>query len=449
MSLLVTASLLLVTNLALMQNAPAGQADLVARAHRLVAAMAADDFGTVEAQFDDKMAAALPPGRLAATWHTLLTQVGAYKSCAKDSRVRAIADKQMVITACAFDRASIDVQFAFDPQGKISGLALRPAAPPATAYTLPAYATPASYTEEEVTIGSGEWALPGTLDMPNGQGPFPLVVLVHGSGPGDRDESVGAEKPFRDLGAGLASRGVAVLRYDKRTKVYGAKLASAPGSLTVKEETVDDALEAVKTARSRANIDPARIFVLGHSLGGMLIPRIAARDARLAGVIVMAGAARPLEQAIVEQLRYLAQADGAISPAEQQAIDEASARATEIEALKPEDAKSGRMIANAPASYWLDLRGYDAPEAAKAVTQPMLILQGERDYQLTPAEFARWKDALQGRPGVTFHSYPALNHLFIAGSGRSVPAEYEVPGHVDEAVVRDIAGWITATGRPQ
>jgi fermentation-respiration switch protein FrsA (DUF1100 family) len=443
MASFITAGLLLVTNLALLQTAPPAQKDEIGHARELIAAMTAKDFGRIEAQFDDKMKAALPPGRLALMWETLLAQAGGYKSCAKDSRVRVIGDKQMVITTCAFERASLDFQFAFDPASRLSGMAMRPAAAPEVPYTLPSYATPTSYTESGLTVGSGEWALPATLDMPAGTGPFPLVVLVHGSGPGDRDETVGAEKPFRDLGVGLASRGIAVLRYDKRTKVYPQKLAADLRSFTVKQETIDDALEAVVTARSQPKIDPSRIFVLGHSLGGMLIPRIAGGDARLAGVIVMAGAARPMQQAIVEQLRYIAMADGTVGPAEQSGIDEASANAKAIDALTPADAASGRMIANAPASYWLDLRGYDPPAAAKAVAQPMLILQGERDYQVTMDEFAKWKAALAGKSNVTFHTYPALDHLFIAGTGKSVPAEYEVPGHVDEAVVNDVAAWIS------
>jgi hypothetical protein len=266
-------------------------------------------------------------------------------------------------------------------------------------------------------------------------------VLVHGSGPNDRDETILGNKPFRDLALGLASRGIAVLRYDKRSLVYPGKL-QATEDFTVKQEVIDDALAAVQTLRAQPRIVPARVFVLGHSLGGMLIPRIAAGDSSVAGVIVMAGAARPIEQAILEQTQYLALADGRITPEEQKQIDDAKTLVETVRALTPEDAKSPKAIFGARASYWLDLRGYDAPAAAKHVTQPMLVLQGERDYQVTMDEFARWKSALAGKPQVTFHSYPALNHLFVSGTGMSLPSEYETAGHVDEAVVRDIAEWI-------
>ncbi len=419
------------------------QVDAAAKARAVVTAFTTGDFAAIEAQFTDQMKAALPPGRLAASWATLVTQVGAFKVCSSPGPVRAIADKQMVITPCEFERAKIDLQVAFDSNGRISGLALRPAATPAAPYTPPSYVNASAFKEEDLTIGSPEWLLPATLAMPVGTGPFPVVILVHGSGPNDRDETIGPNRPFKDLALGLASRGVAVLRYDKRTKVHGAK-AAALTSLTVKDEVVDDVGEAIKSVRAHERIDPSRVFVLGHSLGGMLIPRIAAANPSIAGVVVMAGAARPLEQAIVEQTRYIANVDGTISPEEQAQIDTTAKTAEAIKALTAPDAAAGTMVMGAPASYWLDLRGYDPPAAAAALKTRMLVLQGERDYQVTMAEFARWKATLGSRPDVTFHSYPGLNHLFIAGSGKITPAEYSVPGAVAEEVVRDIADYVLA-----
>ena len=413
--------------------------DPVSHAQAVLAALGGRDFAKVESQFTERMKAALPNG-LEPSWTTVTTQVGALKSCGT-THVQEMANMHVTVTLCEFDHARLDAQITFDRQGKIAGLLFRPPTAPAAPYSPPAYAAPASYTESEVTVGSGEWTLPASLTMPVGAGPFPALVLVHGSGPNDRDETILGNKPFKDLALGLASRGIAVLRYDKRSKVYPARIAGT-ADFTVKQEVVDDALAAVKTLRVQPRIDPARVFVLGHSLGGMLIPRIAAGDASLAGVIVMAGAARPIEQAILEQTEYIAKADGKVTPEEQTQIDAARKLVDTVRALTPEDAKNPQPIFGAPASYWLDLRGYDPPTAAKHVTQRMLILQGERDYQVTMDEFGRWKSALAGKPNVTFHSYAALNHLFVVGTGKSLPAEYEIGGHVDEAVVRDIADWI-------
>ena len=437
MPLLVTAGLVFVT---FSQVAPAPAPDQRPHAAAVVAAISAKEFAKVEEQFDEKMKAALPPGRLGLTWEALLVQLGPLKACGGDVRVVAIADKQMVITPCEFERGKLDLQVAFDTGSHISGLALRPAAA-AAPYTPPSYVTASAYAENDITVGSGEWALPATLTLPAGAGPFPAVVLVHGSGPNDRDETIGPNRPFKDLALGLASRGVAVLRYEKRTRVYGAKMATLEG-MTVKDEVVEDAVAAAALLRAQPRIDPARVFVLGHSLGGMLVPRIAAADPKLAGAIVMAGAARPLEQAILEQTKYLANADGAVTPEEQKQIDGTAVLADAIRALTPADAAAGKSVFNVPASYWLDLRGYDPPAAAAALALPLLVLQGERDYQVTLEEFGRWKAALAARRNVTFHSYPALNHLFIAGTGKSLPAEYNQPSHVAQDVVDDLAAWI-------
>ena len=413
--------------------------DPATRAQAVLVALGQHDFAKVESQFNDKMRAALPNG-LEPSWTAVTKQAGPLKSCGP-ARVQAMANLQVTVMLCEFEHAKLDAQVVFDRDGKIAGLFFRPPAVPAAPYSPPSYANPLSYTEEDVMVGSGEWHLPGTLVMPAGPGPFPAVVLVHGSGPNDRDETILANKPFKDLALGLASRGVAVLRYDKRSLVYRGKLQTTE-DFTVRQEVIDDAIEAVKTLRASPKIDPRRVFVLGHSLGGMLIPRIAAVDSSLAGVIVMAGPARSIEQAILEQTEYIAMADGKITPEEQTQIDEAKKLVEAVRALTPEDAKSPTPIFGARASYWLDLRGYDAPSAARSVKPPMLVLQGERDYQVTMDEFAKWKAALSDKPTVTFRSYSALNHLFIAGAGKSLPAEYQIAGHVDEAVVRDIADWI-------
>jgi dienelactone hydrolase len=314
-------------------------------------------------------------------------------------------------------------------------------APKPAEYHWPAYVT--SFHEEKVTVGAGtEWALPATLTLPLGAGPFPAVVLVHGSGPNDRDETVGPNKPFKDLALGLAAQGIAVLRYDKRTRVYSDKLA-ALANFTVKEETIDDARAAVTLLRYTPQIDPQKIFVLGHSLGGMLVPRIglAAYD-HIAGFIIFAGATRPLEDEMVRQYEYIYGLHGQITTQEQAEMADYKRQAARIKQLTPADAGSKELLLFAPPTYWLDLRGYFPPKAALRLKQPMLILQGERDYNVTMPAFHDWQRVLAGRTNVTFKSYPKLDHLFLEGTGPASDADYARPRNIPKYVIDDIAAWI-------
>ncbi|HEX6162603.1 MAG TPA: alpha/beta fold hydrolase [Vicinamibacterales bacterium] len=416
------------------------EATLIARGQDVVARLVSGDVEPLLPSFTEKMQAAANANFLRRLIPGLIAQLGPFKS-QTGARFEQQGVMRVVLVSCAFERGNVEIRVAFDPKDRIGGLGVPPPAP-AVPYTTATYVTPALFRDDAITVDAGGWPLPGVLSMPAGEGPFPGVVLVHGSGPNDRDETVGSNKPFRDLAEGLASRGIAVLRYDKRTRAHAANVASL-SAFTVKEEVVDDAVAAVKKLRDTRGIRPDRVFVLGHSLGAMLAPRIAAADNTIAGLIIMAAPARPLEQAIVDQTRYLALLDGSISPEEQQAIDGALKLAADVAALKPDDPPITSTTISAPASYWLDLRGYDAPAAAARLTLPMLVLQGARDYQVTMEDFAAWRRAVGSRDNVTVKSYPALNHLFIAGSGASTPAEYLRAGHVDAAVVLDIAAWIT------
>jgi dienelactone hydrolase len=403
----------------------------------LIDRLAKGDFQAAASPFDEAMRAAAPPDKLFEVWTALQKQIGPYKRRA-GVRTEKQGTYTVVFVTAEFERSTVDFKVAIDNGGKVGGFFVLPPQTAGSEYLPPAYVTKNAFQESDVTIdagGSGEWALPGTLAMPVGAGPFPAVVLVQGSGPNDRDETVEGNKPFRDLAWGLASRGIAVLRYEKRTRQYGAKVGSVK-DFTVRQETIDDAVAAAGLLRHTPGIDPRRVFVLGHSLGGVLIPRIGQRDPQLAGLIVMAGAARPIEDLILEQVSYIAAADGTVTDDEKKQIESLRGEVAKVKALKPGDTGSAL---GAPASYWLDLRGYDPPEAAKALKQPLLILQGERDYQVTPDNLAAWKKAV---PGATFKTYPKLNHLFIEGEGKSTPAEYEKPGHVSAAVIEDIAGWI-------
>jgi dienelactone hydrolase len=345
------------------------------------------------------------------------------------------AQQAMTTVVIPVDYAPVSLNFTvtFNAEGRVAGLLMQPRQAEVK-WTLPAYAKSDQYTEREVTVGSDDWKLPATLTLPKGTTPVPALVLVHGSGPNDRDETVGQHKVFKDLATGLASQGIAVLRYDKRTKVHGARMGD---KLTMNEETVDDALRAMDLLRTIPEIDSKRIFVLGHSQGGYMMPRIAKRATGLAGAIIFAGNTRSMPDLMEAQLPYLA----SLQPETEASRKQLEAALQQVAKMRTVQAGDPPVM-GMPAAYLLDLKGYDPAALMKSATVPLLILQGERDYQVTLKDFEGWKTALQGRSNATFKTYPALNHLFDSGEGKPSPAEYQKPGHVDSQVITDIAVWI-------
>lgn len=419
--------------------------DNVSKAQAFIDLLAKKDFAKAETYFSDEVKAKLSAAKLEEIWNSLPLQVGNFKR-QTGVKTETVKDAEIVVITVEFEKANLDITMAFDKNGSIGGLFFKPSQTPnpnPETYKIPDYAKANLFQEKEVTVGAGEWALPATLTMPVGKGKFPVVVLVHGSGPNDRDETHlnPANKPFKDLAWGLASKGIAVLRYEKRTKQYGRKFA-ADNKLTVKEETVDDALFAVEMLRKTEGIDKQKIYVLGHSLGGYLIPRIGERDKKIAGLIVFAGLTRPIEDVFLEQNTYFAMLDGTISKEEQAELDKLKQLAGKIKSLKESDLNSSEFYIGAPVAYWLDLKNYDPPLKAKSLSQPILVLQGERDYQVTLTDFQNWKNALKNKKTVTFKSYTQLNHLFMPGTGTPSPADYEKTNHISVEVISDIADWI-------
>jgi len=404
-------------------------------AQALLDNLVAGEFAAATVHFDDTMSGALPPAALEQTWVALQQQAGAFQRQLGTS-AQLVSGHTVVLITLQFEHMVLDAQIAVSGEGLVSGLYFVPGA-------VPGYADLDAFMERAVTVGRDEWALPGLLTLPAGEGPFPAVVLVHGSGPQNRDEAIGPNKPFRDLAWGLASKGVAVLRYDKRTLVHGAAMVEA-GEFTVDDETVNDALAAVELLRGVEEIDPDRIFALGHSLGGLLAPRIASRDPGLAGVLILAGSTRPFTEVYQAQIEYLLALDTSLSEEERVRLLDETARLVEATRAVVPSTDPATLLFGAPPSYWLDLNAYDPVGVAQTIARPMLILQGERDYQVTLADFQGWQDGLAGREEVTFKLYLQLNHLFISGQGPITPAEYELPGHVAAEVIEDIARWILA-----
>lgn len=409
-------------------------------AREFVTQLAQGDYREAVSSFDSKMSHHLPEDKLQKLWEGISGQWGEFQQI-QSIRLQKVPQYQIALVTCRFEKGLLDVKVVFSANQQIAGLFFLPAG----RYQSPSYVKPNRFKETEVTIGTGLWSLPGTLSVPIMGEKVPAVVLVHGSGPQDRNETTGPNQPFRDLAEGLASQGIAVLRYEKRTKHHRLKMVLLSGSLTVREESVEDAVSAVRFLQAHERIDGNRVFVLGHSLGGYLLPQIGAEEQGIAGLISLAGSARPLEEIVLEQMKYLSALNGEAAEESQQKLQELEKQVAMVKSLelKPET-PAGQLPLGIPASYWLALRDYDAAERARTLQMPLLILQGQRDYQVTMDDFARWKQALGNRKDVRFISYPKLNHLFMAGEGPGTPAEYMIPGNVAEEVVRDIAAWIDA-----
>jgi uncharacterized protein len=345
-----------------------------------------------------------------------------------------VGDKRIVSATLADVPCTLTL--TFDGQHRLSQIYLDPP-PYGRGYRDAAYADTAFYEERSVLVQSGPFILPGTLTLPRGKQNFPIVVFVHGSGSNNRDEALYALKPFRDISLGLAAKGIATLRYDKRTKVYPGASALPPGALmSIEAETTDDAHAAIALAATVPGVDTSGIYVLGHSLGGMMTPHIVAENPLLAGAIILSGPARPYWQTIEDQYRHFN-------------MDE-SVRANalaQLAMIKRVDtvADPARMLLNEPAAWWAGLQHYDQLQTIRGLHQPVLLLQGQRDCQVPVSDIQLWEKAARRKKNVTVKVYPKLNHYYSEGKGEmSTSEEYYIPGTVPGYVVNDIAEWIQA-----
>ena len=474
----------------------------------VIEALKSDDLAAIEARFDKRMRELFPHEKFAASWNRIRSQAGNLKHC--DSPSSRPRDKYTILEyRCDFEQAPMSVRLAWGASGELSGLifsaaddgpatssAASPAAssaassialappsassasssakPPAApagkpAPTVPAAAAPPSpappgstapapasaasaatpanrFPEEQVTTGAPGWPLPGTVLLPLSGGRAPAVVFVHASGPNDRDETNGPNKPFRDLASGLAAKGIASLRYEKRTRVFVQRFKTELPNWTLDDEVVDDAVAALALMAARNDVGP--LFVVGHALGAILAPRIAAaavqKGVRVAGVVMLAAPFTSLADVIVYQYEFLSFLPvNAPSP---QLLDEVRTRRENVRRLveqgKP-DAKPAPLLLDMPASAWLDAGRYD--QAAALLEQsalPALLIFGGRDFQVPITEKRLWGARVGERPGTTLVEFPSVNHLMIEGKGTMSPAEYEKPGRVSQDVIDRIAGWV-------
>ena len=306
--------------------------------------------------------------------------------------------------------------------------------------------------QEKIMIGEGtEYPLNGILTLPaHTADPVPAVVFVHGSGSSNMDEKVGKLTPFKDLAEGLARHGIASVRYDKRSFAHGLKmLRDKRLTITVKEETIDDAILATELLREDPRIDPEKIFIIGHSMGGMLAPRIDAEGGNYRGLVLMAGTPRKLEEVMMEQTEETMSSMGRLVKAlAKKQVQKFNTLFNGLYNLSDEEARKRKVGGGTTLYYFKEMGEHAAPGYLSVCEKPILIMQGEKDFQATAEkDFAAYKQLLAGKENVTFRLYENLSHAFVPsvyGDIMKAKQEYNVEQHISEAVIADIANWINS-----
>ena len=304
--------------------------------------------------------------------------------------------------------------------------------------------------QETIILGQNTpYPLKGLLTLPDGSGPFPAVILVHGSGSSNMDEKVGKLTPFKDLAQGLAERGVASIRYDKRSYTHGLKMFREGKVITAWEEVIEDALLAKQLLMADRRMDPERIFLAGHSMGGMLAPRIECQGGDFRGLVLLAGSPRRLEEILLAQTEEMAQcASGFTRRILEKQLAQYRSSFQGLYDLTDEQAKARKMGGGTTLYYFKEMGQPTVADWLEKTRKPMLILQGGKDVQVkADVDFRRYRELLGDRENVTFKLYPELNHAFVPARFDTIAQarkEFKPERHIGPEVLDDIADWIKA-----
>lgn len=416
------------------KDVSAQQINYTERTFTIIDKLTNNKIGDFYSYFDENMRKQVSQTDVQKLWVDLIAVYGTFDYYKTDITLVSKDGYQIADVPCIFKNGSVTLRLTLNSKGEISGFFI-------TENTTSSNSLQLAH-DTEVTFGSEAYPISGSLTLPEGDGPFPAVVLVHGSGPNDRNEQIGPNLPFMDLAEQLSAQGVAVLRYDKRTYLYGSELAALT-DITVQDETIDDAVYAFEYLKTLDSINAEQIYIAGHSLGGYLIPRIAAQTPEAAGYILLAASARPLEDMMLEQTEYLLGLEKNLDDAsKQKLLKQTSDMVSAVKSLTPDTELTAEQLGGVPASYWLDLKNYDPIAEIQQIDKSILILQGGRDYQVTKTDYDLWLSAFHEYSDVHYRFYDNLNHLFMSGTGKSIPDEYQQKGTVDTAVGTDIVNFV-------
>ena len=405
--------------------------------HEVSLLLAKHKYNKVFRCFDENMKSKVSKEQLSTLWEQLESTVGQYKEV-KNVKTTSLDEGIKQKGLLQFEAGALEVALSTNGEGKISGLFISQ-----LGYEAPEYAKNLGTGKKYTNFESHGYNIPGELVIPLECNECPLVVLVHGSGPNDKDETIGPNKVFYDLAMGLASKGVATYRYDKRSKIYPETLK---GQFDLYDETINDAVSALLHIQKDTFLHFGKYVMLGHSLGAYAMPLIADSLGDLInGAILFSGNSSRLEDLIDYQMEYLTSFDGEISKTEAKIIKENTERAQNIRTNNYTDSTSSELLLGYwPGKFWKGIDNY-SPVSTLSTNKnmPFFIMQGEMDYQIPMSEYKIWQDVVGTQPNVTMRSYPGLSHLFTPTKAeKPSPQDYFSPNNVDFQVIWDMSDWI-------
>lgn len=360
----------------------------IAVAIAVVESLRAADFAGALRPLGEKAKASLSEDSLREGWQQISREAGNCRGIEKAATTMG-PGFTVVSVRCKTETAAFEVRVLFNGASPPGEAPLATGIVISHVWDLPPYADAAKFHDDGALVGAGKWSLPAAITLPVGTGPFPAVVLVHGAGPGDRDETVGGTKVFRDIAVGLASRGIAVLRFEKRSMAHAADIAK-DANFTFHDDTIDDARVAIAMLRKLPSIDKTKVFVFGHGEGGRLAPQLATEDPTLAGIIIAGASVKTATLGL-------------------------------------------------PPSYARSLRKYRAEEAARKTKVPILIVAGDRDAECNASDFRKWKSSVGASKRADTTLLPGLNHLFVRGTGND---DHGKPANVAPELIDAIARFV-------
>jgi dienelactone hydrolase len=416
-------------------------AETALKSRAVIDLFVAKQFANIEKQVDSTYKSYYSAITLERDWAELTGTYGEYES-AKPVHFEANEYYNFMAYKIKFAYLPYIFNVSFNSKGDIIYISFMPAH---KMYVAPDYVDVSKFLDKKFHTINGMYDLAGILSVPNQEGKNPLIIIVPEAGPTDKDGSYGENKPYKDLAWGLASNGNAVYRYEKRSNDYGMymlKAKSAYETYTPREDLLDDLYKIIDTLKTLPNIDPERIYILGHGQGGMLCPLIAKERKDVKGIIMMGANAKPMQENMIDQFDYLT----SVTPEKKPEYDEQKINAKRSMDKKLNPLTEHRLMPyGVQATYWIWLNQYNQVEVAQKLKKPMLILHGDRDYQSNMENLALWRKSLKKNTNATILDYEKLNHLFYSGEAQSTYSEYSIISNIPGYVMEDICTWLKIT----